>query len=93
MQKAYKVMGVSTIKPEGLPKAFTVVEREIGEVFQCDPLRGTGKVNFVETKQGDVVIYREGVQGSNLQVRHSDLLALASFLGHVFVEHSEGWVP
>lgn len=88
MQKAYKVLGVSTVKPEGLPKAFTVVERDIGEVFQCEPLHGEGKVNFVETKTGDVVVYREGKTGSNIKVGREDLPNLVQFLMHVYWEHS-----
>lgn len=87
MQKAWKVMGVSTVKPEGLPKAFTVVEKEIGEVYQVDALRGAGKVNFVETPKGDIVIYREGVQGSGWSIPHGQMIGLVQFLARIYNEH------
>lgn len=89
MQKAWKVLGMSTTKPEGLPGAFTVVEKEIGEVHQINPLRGSGRVNFVETPNGDVVVYREGVSGSSINIPHGELPDLARFLNHVWREHRE----
>ena len=81
-------MGISTIKPEGLPEAFTVVEKMIGEVFQCNPWGGSGRVNFVETTTGDVVVYREGAQGSNIQIKREDFDGLISFLIRVYQQHS-----
>lgn len=89
MRKAYKVLGVSTVKPENLPKAFTVVEKMVGEVHQVSPTRGSGHINFVETKNGEVAVYREGVQGSNLNIPHSELPALVRFLNHIWLEHRE----
>lgn len=86
MQKAWKVMGVSTIKPQGLPKAFTVVEKEIGCVHQIPVVNGR-HVNFVETKNGDVVVYREGVSNSNFNITRDEIPALMAFLRHVYVDH------
>lgn len=85
MQKAWKVMGVSTIKPEGLPGAFTVVEKEIGCVHQIPTVNGR-HVNFVEAKNGDVVVYREGVSNSNFKIPAEDISQLIKFLMHVHTE-------
>ncbi len=85
MQKAWKVMGVSTVKPEGLPKAFTVVEKEIGCVYQI-PTQTGRHINFVEAKNGDVVVYREGVSNSNFKIQREELSSLIAFLMHVYAE-------
>lgn len=86
MQKAWKVMGVSTVKPEGLPKAFTVVEKEIGCVHQI-PIENGRHINFVEAKDGDVVVYREGVTNSNFKIPRDEIPAILGFLKHVYVDH------
>lgn len=85
MQKAWKVMGISTVKPEGLPKAFTVVEKEVGCVYQIAAISGR-HINFVEAKNGDVVVYREGVANSNFKVPAEDISQLIQFLMHVHAE-------
>jgi hypothetical protein len=87
MQKAWKVLGVSTVKPEGLPKAFTVVEKEVGEVHQVTSMRGDGHINFLETKNGDIVVYREGVRGSTINIPHAELPDLVRFLNYIWLEH------
>lgn len=87
MRKAYKIVGLSTTKPENLPNGFSVQERSVGEVYQVNTL--LGNVNFVETKTGDIVIYKEGVQGTSIKIPHERLRALAGFLLQVYFEHSE----
>jgi len=85
MQKAWKVMGVSTVKPENLPKAFTVVEKEIGCVYQI-PVENGRHINFVEAKNGDVVVYREGMSNSNFKIPREEMSKLIAFLMHVYTD-------
>lgn len=86
MQKAWKIVGVSTVKPESLPKGFTVVEKEIGCVHQI-PLESGRHINFVENKAGDIVVYREGVSNSNFRIPREEFADLMTFMRHVYAEH------
>ncbi len=86
MRTAYRIVGSSTTKPENLPEGFEVRERLVGEVHQVR-LGADKNANFVENKNGDVVVYQEGTRNSNFVVRHDDLPALFQFLNRVWIEH------
>lgn len=87
MRKVYKVTGFSATHPGDLPNGFSVSEKEVGEVHQI-MFEGSGRhTNFVETKQGDVVVYREGITNSNFKIPHDELPALVRFLNQVWLEH------
>ncbi len=89
MRKVYKVTGVSPKHPGNLPPGFTVTEKEVGDVHQIEFAASGRHANFVETKQGDVVIYREGVENSNFKIKHDQLPGLIRFLNQVWLEHRD----
>lgn len=80
MRKAYRIIGSSTTKPENLPEGFTVKERLVGEVL------GTKELVFHEVKDGSVVVYRQGVSGSNVKLSFDEVGQLASFLVNIVAD-------
>lgn len=89
MRKVYKVVGTSNVRPYELPRGLEVVEKMVGEVHQVVDNTKGGKINFVEATNGDVVIYKEGISGSNLKISHDQLPALIQFLNQVWIEHRD----
>lgn len=93
MRKVYKVNGFSPKHPGNLPPGFTVTEKEVGDVHQIEFAASGRHANFVETKQGDVVVYREGVNNSNFKIKHDQLPDLIRFLNQVWLEHRKPTNP
>lgn len=81
MRKAYRVTGSSTTKPENLPEGFTVKERLVGEIL------GTKELVFHEVKDGSMVVYRQGVAGSNVKLSYEEVYALMLFCNKHVNEH------
>lgn len=81
MRKAYRISGSSFVRPENLPDGFTVKERLVGEVFS------TRDLVFHETKDGSVVVYRQGVPGSNVKISLDEVIRLSNFLRTVALDH------
>ena len=77
MRKAYRITGSSTTKPENLPEGFTVRERLVGDIL------GTKELVFHEVKDGSMVVYRQGVAGSNVKLSWEEVQQLAGFLVEV----------
>lgn len=78
MRKAYRITGSSFDKPENLPEGFTVKERLVGEVL------GTNALVFHEVKDGSVVVYRQGVSGSNVKLDPEEVKEVMMFLNKVY---------
>lgn len=85
MRKAYRITGSSFTKPENLPDGYTVKERLVGEVF------GTEVLVFHEVKDGSVVVYRQGVAGSNVKLSPEEVGQLCDFLSRV--RYAAAWYP
>lgn len=77
MRKAYRISGSSFERPENLPEGFSVKERLVGEVL------GTKELVFHEVKDGSVVVYRQGVSGSNAKIRPEEINDVIAFLFRV----------
>jgi hypothetical protein len=74
MRKAYRITGSSFTEPSNLPEGFTVKERLVGEVL------GTKALVFHEVKDGSVVVYRQGVAGSNVKLSPEEVREVMNFL-------------
>lgn len=81
MRKAYRITGSSHQKPENLPEGFSVKERLVGDVL------GTKELVFHEVKDGSLVIYRQGVAGSNAKLSFEEVQDLAQFLSQMIYYH------
>jgi len=80
VRKAYRITGSSFTKPDNLPEGFVVKERLVGEVL------GTKDLVFHEVKDGSVVMYRQGIAGSNVKIPFEDVVKVASFLVNVVAD-------
>jgi hypothetical protein len=80
VRKAYRITGSSFTEPINLPEGFTVKERLVGEVL------GTKALVFHEVKDGSVVVYRQGVAGSNVKLSPEEVGEVAKFLVRVFTD-------
>lgn len=81
MRKAYRITGSSHQKPENLPEGFSVKERLVGDVL------GTKDLVFHEVKDGSLVVYRQGVAGSNAKLSFEEVQDLAKFLNQMVYYH------
>lgn len=77
MRKAYRITGSSFAEPKNLPEGFSVKERLVGEVL------GTDALVFHEVKDGSVVVYRQGVAGSNVKLSPEEVRQVMMFLNRV----------
>jgi hypothetical protein len=77
VRKAYRITGSSFTKPDNLPEGFAVKERIVGEVL------GTKDLVFHEAKDGSVVVYRQGVSGSNVKLSPTEVEEVLFFLQRV----------
>lgn len=85
MRKAYRITGSSFVEPKNLPEGFSVKERLVGEVL------GTDALVFREVSDGSVVVYRQGVAGSNVKLSPDEVRELLNFLTPiVYYHHVEG---
>lgn len=74
MRKTYRITGSSLTKPDNLPDGFEVRERLVGEIL------GTSQLVFREVKDGSMVVYRQGVAGTNVKLSWEEVQKLAGFL-------------
>lgn len=74
MRKAYRVTGSTFVHPGELPEGLTVKERLVGEIL------GTNALVFREVKDGSVVVYRQGVPGSNVKLDPEEVKEVMMFL-------------
>ena len=81
MRKAYRITGSSFYTPENLPEGFTVKERLVGEVMTAKELA------FHEVKDGSLVVYQQGVAGSNVKITLNDVYRLMVFCNKIVNDH------
>jgi hypothetical protein len=77
VRKAYRITGSSFVEPKNLPEGFSVRERLVGDIL------GTKELVFHEVKDGSLVVYRQGVAGSNVKLSWEEVQQLAGFLVEV----------
>lgn len=80
MRKAYRITGSSFEHPGTLPDGLSVKERLVGEAL------GTKELVFHEVKDGSVVVYRQGVAGSNVKLSPEEVRDVMNFLWRVDAE-------
>jgi hypothetical protein len=81
VRKAYRITGSSFVEPKDLPEGFSVKERLVGEVL------GTQALVFHEVKDGSVVVYRQGVAGSNVKLSPEEVKEVVKFLSEIVYYH------